>query len=64
VNRRLIFTGGAGLALAAIGYNYFSMGSMADYDVEAARQRAVLAAGPDMKELVRYATLAANSHNT
>jgi hypothetical protein len=64
VNRRLILTGGAGLALAAIGYNYFSMGSMADYDAETARQRAVLAASPDMKELVRYATLAANSHNT
>jgi hypothetical protein len=56
--------GGAGLALAAIGYNYFSMGSMVDYDAETARQRAVLAASPDMKELVRYATLAANSHNT
>jgi hypothetical protein len=64
VNRRLIFTGGAGLALATAGYGYLSMGSMADYDAEAARQRVVLAADSDMKELVRYATLAANSHNT
>jgi hypothetical protein len=40
------------------------MGSMADYEAEAARSRAVLASNPDLKEVIRHATLAANSHNT
>jgi hypothetical protein len=64
MNRRLVLTGGAGLALATVGYNYLSMGSIGDYEAIAARQREVLADKPDLKELVRYATLAANNHNT
>jgi hypothetical protein len=64
MNRRLVFTGGAGVALATISYNYISMGNIGDHEAAAARQREVLADKPDLKELVRYATLAANSHNT
>ena len=37
---------------------------MNDYERAASESRAMLVAAPDMREFVRYATLAANSHNT
>ena len=40
------------------------MGSMTAYTAAAAETRAVLAEAPETRDLVRYATLAANSHNT
>jgi hypothetical protein len=64
MNRRLLFACGTGLVLAAIGHNYISMGSVGDYEAEAAKLREMLAIDPELKEFVRYATLAANSHNT
>lgn len=67
MNRRAILTGVLGLAGAGAGaaiYSYMSMGSMADYDAMAARSREQLAVNPDLREIVRYATFAANSHNT
>jgi len=40
------------------------MGSMEEYDTYAAATRAALKQAPEIKDFVRYATLAANSHNT
>lgn len=40
------------------------MGSMDGYEASAARLRAVLAAQPEVADLVRYATLAPSGHNT
>lgn len=66
MNKRdfMIGAGGAVLAagVAAAGWRS-SVGSMADYDADAAQLRAV-PVGPDLRDVVRYATLAANSHNT
>jgi len=66
MNRRgfIIGTGGA-LVVAGVGAAAWriSTGSMADYEAYGARLRAPLAL-PDMADLIRYATLAANSHNT
>ena len=39
-------------------------GSLEEYDVAVAAMRSPMAASPQSEELVRYATLAANSHNT
>jgi len=41
-----------------------SVGSMADYEAYTKHLRAALAMPPDIHGLIRYATLAANSHNT
>ena len=58
--------GGAALAaLAGGGYlGVRRMGSRSDYAAYNARLRAPLAAAPDIQDLLRYATLAANGHNT
>ena len=40
------------------------MGSMEDYNASVAETRSVLKDVPETRDLVRYATLAANSHNT
>ncbi len=40
------------------------MGSLDEYNASVGISRAVLAENPDIRDLVRYATLAANSHNT
>lgn len=65
MNRRhlLIGMGGAG-ALAGAGAWFGATGSASAYDAYAAQLRQVLGAQPDLPELVRYATLAPNSHNT
>ena len=48
----------------AVGLGFSRTGSMADYAAAMAAQRAVLAAHPQFPDLIRYATLAANGHNT
>lgn len=40
------------------------MGSMTDYNEAVAVSRAVLPDHPELRDLVRYATVAANGHNT
>jgi nitroreductase len=66
MDRRVLMFGGAAALVAggAAAMSFARMGSLGDYGEETARRRAALAANPDMKELVRYATLAANGHNT
>lgn len=61
----LIGTGGV-LLLAGAGSVAWasSVGSMGEYAERMRRIRARLAGPPDLKDLVRQATLAANSHNT
>ena len=64
--RRLMIAGGAvgaagiGVAIAA----RVEIGSVAAYDRVAAERRAKLPEAAELPELVRCATLAANSHNT
>jgi nitroreductase len=63
--RRHILVGGA-LALAG-GASYAGlrrMGSMKDYERSVAAMRASLSAHPEVGDLIRFATLAPNGHNT
>jgi nitroreductase len=66
VNRRALVLGGGAVLVAggAAAVSFVRMGSLEAYAETMARQRASLSAAPDLKELVRYATLAANGHNT
>jgi nitroreductase len=67
MNRRKALLG-AGATVAAAGagvvVNLSGMGTAADHAEAAARVRATLAEAPEVSELVRYATLAPNGHNT
>ncbi len=66
-DRRTILVGGGGAAVAGLGAAYIvvrEMGSMADYGQATAAARATLKEKPATQDLIRYATLAANSHNT
>ena len=66
-NRRQILTGGGVLAVAGVGATYFGlrqMGSIEEYNASIAATRASLSQTPEMRDFIRYATLAANSHNT
>lgn len=66
VTRRNILIGG-GCALAGVGATYAGvrqMGSMEDYSAAVAASRAMLSKHPEMRDLIRYATLAPNGHNT
>ncbi|MGV6875729.1 Acg family FMN-binding oxidoreductase [Pseudochelatococcus sp. B33] len=67
MNRRsvLIGTGGA-LAFAGVGAAGWrlSVGSIAAYEDYSAQLRQSLPADPELSDLIRHATLAANSHNT
>lgn len=66
MNRRGFLLGGGVTAIAAGGVaagSFARMGSAAEYNEAMARLRARLA-GNDWKEIIRFATLAANSHNT
>jgi hypothetical protein len=59
--------GGAALAVAGVGTTYFGlrdMGSMEEYNASVAATRTALKQSPEISDLSRYATLAANSHNT
>lgn len=65
--RRRLLIGGGALALAGTGAAYAGlrrMGSMAEYDADVAAMRAQLPVQPEMADLIRYATLAPNGHNT
>ncbi len=67
MNRRALLIGGGAAAVAGAGLvslGFLQMGSEGDYSVTTAASRAALARQPDLLELVRYATLAANGHNT
>lgn len=67
MNKRQFLGGSAALAAAGLGAGYLSlrgMGGMEEYDASVAVARAVLKQVPATKDLIRYATLAANSHNT
>ena len=67
VVRRQILTGGGALALAGVGATYFGLrqlGSIEEYNASIAATRAALSQTPEMRDFIRYATLAANSHNT
>ncbi len=65
-SRRTLLTTAGALAViggaAAVGLQ--SLGGMADYDAAVAAGRGPLASRPEMRDLIRYATLAANSHNS
>lgn len=66
-NRRNLLLGAGAIALAgagAVSVSFLQMGSQADYDEAAAASRAALRTVPNLKDLVRFATLAANGHNT
>lgn len=66
-NRRQILVGSGTLALVGVGAAYFGsrqMGSMEDYNASVASTRAALSERPEIRDLVRYATLAPNGHNT
>ncbi|WP_339781968.1 Tat pathway signal protein [uncultured Thalassospira sp.] len=55
----------AAVAGAGAVYTGFrNMGSMEDYNASVAETRALLSEAPGIRDLIRYATLAANSHNT
>jgi hypothetical protein len=67
VNRRNILIGGGVLAVAGVGAAYLGsrqMGSMEEYSASVAATRAALSHQPEVRDLIRYATLAANGHNT
>lgn len=64
--RRNLLIGGGAVALAgAASYaGLRRMGSMADYNGSVSAMRAPLPTSPEMADLVRFATLAPNGHNT
>jgi len=65
-SRRTLLIGGGVLALAG-GGSYVAlhaMGSMAEYNAAVAATRDALSESPTTADLVRYATLAPNGHNT
>lgn len=67
MNRRVVLTGGGALAVVGAGAAYAGlrqMGSMEDYDASIAASRAPLPQAPATLDLIRFATLAANGHNT
>lgn len=67
MTRRTLLIGGGALALAGAGATYHGlrrMGSMEAYHASVTASRALLSERPDLGELIRYATLAANGHNT
>ncbi len=66
-SRRNLLIGAGVLAVAGAGVSYSEvehMGSMTDYNASVAETRRVLAAQPDLRDFIRYATLAPNGHNT
>jgi Nitroreductase family len=64
--RHLLFAAGAAtLGMAGAGWAGFRrMGTMEDYAADLAPLRVALPADPSPRDLIRFATLAANSHNT
>jgi nitroreductase len=67
ISRRTLIVGGGIVAVAGGGAIYAGlrdMGSLADYESAVAQTRSSLAQRPEASDLIRYATLAANSHNS
>ena len=67
MDRRQILIGGGGLLAVGVGATYLGargMGSPATYDSAVQAARVTLAEHPAAAELIRYATLAPNGHNT
>lgn len=65
MNRRQILISGGALAVAGAAFaGWRRMDSMADYNDSVAASRAALAERPELGDLIRFATLAANGHNT
>ncbi len=65
VPRRAILLGGiAAVAAGAAAASVWQMESMAEYNDDADAARLVPHDPPETRDLIRYATLAANSHNT
>jgi hypothetical protein len=67
INRRTVLMGGGLVAFAGLGVadlSFRGMGSMEEYNASAATIRAALKQAPETRDFIRYATLAANSHNT
>ncbi len=67
VDRRHVLSaaGAALIGVAGASWSGFRrMGSLKDYVADLAPLRAALPADPDPRDLIRFATLAANSHNT
>ena len=63
----MMMMGGGALALAGAPAGWLGlrqMGSLAEYNAAVADARTALQPAPDIQDLIRYATLAANSHNT
>lgn len=65
MNRRSFLVGAGGALMLAGGTTAWvsSVGSMAEYEAYAKRLRAPLTVPQNIRGLIRYATLAANSHN-
>ena len=67
VDRRSLMIGGGAAIIAgsgAVAFGLRQMGSMATYNAHVAAMRVPLPARPAVADLIRFATLAANSHNT
>ena len=67
MHRRQLLMAGGGLAAAGLGTTCVGlrrMGSQTDADEAASAIRTPLQTSPDMRDLVRFATLAPNGHNT
>lgn len=67
MKRRTMLVGAGGaIAVAGVGTGMVArdIGSMAEYAAQAAKLRTPLGASPGLADLIRYAILAANSHNT
>lgn len=63
LSRRLVLVSGLSVgALGAAGYGLWPR--LGRYEEEVARQRQVLSGDPELPDLIRMATLAANGHNT
>ncbi len=65
--RTLLIGGGSVVALAGVSAAYVALRTrddMADYQAAVAASRRVLKEQPEAQDLIRYATLAANSHNS
>lgn len=60
--RGLLISGGSIAVLGGLAYSHWP--DLNAYDEELAQQRKVLASDPELRDLIRYATLAANGHNT
>ena len=67
MRRRTFFVGGGITALAGGGLFFAAsrdVGSMGEYHAAVAQTRSALRQRPEARDLIRYATLAANSHNS